>query len=140
MIAKKLYGFDSHCEREYNYSHARMQFEQERRSRVHEHPARLTATQPYRTMARNNFNEVIKKAPRARIVLNERGRSERGRRINESHPRALLTDHEIDLIRELHADGLDRQGRVIRKGLSYRQIAEKFEEIVARMQIRHIVR
>jgi len=112
-----------------------MQFEQERRSRVHEHPARLTATQPYRTMARNNFNEVIKKAPRARIVLNERGR-----RINQSPPRALLTDHEIDLIRELHADGLDRQGRVIRKGLSYRQIAEKFEEMVARMQIRHIVR
>ncbi|HMG61238.1 MAG TPA: hypothetical protein VK583_16025 [Burkholderiales bacterium] len=111
-----------------------MQFEQERRSRVHEHAARLTATQPDRTMARNNFNEV-KKAPRGRIVLNERGR-----RINESHPRALLTDHEIDLIRELHEDGLDRQGRVIRKGLSYRQIAEKFEETVARMHIRHMVR
>jgi len=83
-------------------------------------------------MARNNFNEVIKKAPRGRIVLNEHGR-----RINESHPRALLTDNEINLIRKLHEDGLDRQGRVIRKGLSYRQIAEKFEEMVARMQIRH---
>ena len=96
---------------------------------------RLTATQPHRTMARNNFNEVTKKAPRGRIVLDEHGR-----RINESHPRALLTDHEINLIRKLHEDGLDRQGRVIRKGLSYRQIAEKFEEMVARMQIRHIVR
>jgi hypothetical protein len=96
---------------------------------------RLTATQAHRTMARNNFNEVTKKAPRGRIVLNEHGR-----RINESHPRALLTDHEINLIRKLHEDGLDRQGHVIRKGLSYRQIAEKFEEMVARMQIRHIVR
>ena len=71
---------------------------------------RLTATQPDRAMARNNFNEVIKNAPRGRIVLNEHGR-----RIDESHPRALLTDHEINLIRKLHEDGLDRQGRVIRK-------------------------
>ena len=102
---------------------------------MHEHTAPLTATQPDRAMARNNFNEVIKKAPRGRIVLNEHGR-----RINESHPRALLTDHEINLIRKLHEDGLDRQGRVVRKGLSYRQIAERFEVMVARMQIRHIAR
>ncbi len=64
-------------------------------------------------MARNDSNET-KKAPRARAVVNEHGR-----RIGKSHSRARLTDREIDLIRELHE-----------KGLSYGQIAEKFEEIV----------
>lgn len=42
--------------------------------------------------------------------------NERGRRIGESHPRARLTDHEIDLIRELAEEGM-----------SYREIAQKFE-------------
>lgn len=41
--------------------------------------------------------------------------NERGRRIGESHPRARLTDHEIDLIRELAEEGM-----------SYREIADKF--------------
>ena len=48
------------------------------------------------------------------------GKGER-RRIGESHPRAKLTDHEIDLIRELAEDGL-----------SVAQIAEKFERMAAR--------
>ena len=42
--------------------------------------------------------------------------NERGRRIGESHPRAKLTDHEVDLIRELAEEGL-----------TYEDIARKFE-------------
>lgn len=57
------------------------------------------------------------------VVVNERGR-----RIGESHPRARLTDHEIDLIRELAEDETDPiTGKLIRKGLSYREIAAKFD-------------
>jgi len=41
---------------------------------------------------------------------------ERGRRIGETHPRAKLTDHEIDLIRELAEDGM-----------TYQEIAAKFD-------------
>ena len=42
--------------------------------------------------------------------------NEFGRKIGKSHPRAELTDHEIDLIRELHE-----------QGMSYEQIEKKFE-------------
>lgn len=42
--------------------------------------------------------------------------NEHGRRIGESHPRARLTDHEVALIAELAEDGM-----------SYKQIAERFE-------------
>lgn len=42
--------------------------------------------------------------------------NERGIRIGEDHPRAKLTDHEVELIRQMHESGL-----------SYRKIAEKFE-------------
>lgn len=49
--------------------------------------------------------------PKKYVLVNERGR-----RIGESHPRAKLTDHEIDLIRDLAEEGM-----------SYRQIAAKFE-------------
>ena len=42
--------------------------------------------------------------------------NEHGRRIGESHPRAKLTDHEVDLIREL-----------AEQGLTHEQIARKFE-------------
>jgi hypothetical protein len=43
-------------------------------------------------------------------------------------PRAKLTDTEVDLIRELAEDETDpATGKVIRKGLSYTQIAERFE-------------
>ena len=45
------------------------------------------------------------------------GVDERGNRVGEDHPRAKLTDHEVDLIRELHEGG----------GLSMREIAEKFD-------------
>jgi len=42
--------------------------------------------------------------------------NESGRRIGESHPRAKLSDHEIDLIRQLAEEGL-----------TVAQIARKFE-------------
>lgn len=45
----------------------------------------------------------------------------KGFRVGEDHQRAKLTDHEVDLIRSLH-----------REGLTYKTIAEKFE-ISARM-------
>lgn len=44
------------------------------------------------------------------------GFSETGHRLGETHPRAKLSDHEVELIREL-AEG----------GMSQRLIAEKFE-------------
>lgn len=43
--------------------------------------------------------------------------NERGLRIGEDHPRAELTDAEVETIRELHEEGV-----------SYRQLAEKFEQ------------
>lgn len=54
--------------------------------------------------------------------------NERGRRIGETHPRAKLTDHEIDLIRELAEPELDAKGKVIQRGLTYAEIAAKFDE------------
>lgn len=61
------------------------------------------------------------------VVVNEHGR-----RIGESHPRARLTDHEIDLIRDLAEDEVDEAtGKVIRKKLSYSEIAKKFEDILS---------
>lgn len=42
--------------------------------------------------------------------------NEQGRRIGESHPRAKLTDHEVDLVHEL-----------VEEGMSLRQIAQKLE-------------
>lgn len=66
--------------------------------------------------------------------------NERGRRIGESHPRAVLTDHEVN---ELLMPMLDQRAAVIAAcdgmpkpmidaaltvlGLSYRLLAEKFE-------------
>jgi DNA invertase Pin-like site-specific DNA recombinase len=52
---------------------------------------------------------IIKK----RVIV---GLNENGRRIGESHPASKLTDHEIDLIRELYDDGM-----------SISEIARKFE-------------
>lgn len=57
--------------------------------------------------------------------------NEHGRRIGESHPRAKLTDHEIDLIRELAEEGM-----------SYAEIAAKFDmkpNRASRSRISHIV-
>lgn len=45
------------------------------------------------------------------------GVDDRGYRVGQDNPNAKLTDHEVDLIRELHEGG----------GLSMREIAEKFE-------------
>lgn len=57
--------------------------------------------------------------------------NDQGRRIGESHPRGKFTDKEIDMIREL-AD----------EGLTYRQIAAKFDEpgrAIARETVKSIV-
>ena len=43
--------------------------------------------------------------------------NERGHRVGESHPKAALTDAEVDMIRRLHSQ----------EGMSYPKIAEKFE-------------
>jgi antitoxin component HigA of HigAB toxin-antitoxin module len=45
------------------------------------------------------------------------GISEFGSRVGETHHRAKLTDHDVDLIRELRED----------HGLTYQCLAEKFE-------------
>jgi hypothetical protein len=67
--------------------------------------------------------------------------NEHGRRIGESHPRAVLTDHEVELLLGLlgerdalvirmHAEGA-RQAEIDKAltvaGLSYRCLALKFE-------------
>lgn len=50
------------------------------------------------------------------------GVNEKGLRVGQDHQRAKLTDHDVELIRRLHEDGL-----------SYREIATKFD--VSRMQV-----
>ena len=45
------------------------------------------------------------------------GVNEQGKRVGESHPGAKLTDHDIDLIRQLHEDS----------DLGYAQIAKEFD-------------
>lgn len=42
--------------------------------------------------------------------------NEDGYRVGDSHPKAKLTEHEVELIRKLHSDGL-----------TYATLAEKFE-------------
>lgn len=67
--------------------------------------------------------------------------NEHGRRIGESHPRAVLSDHEIELlldmlgereqiVRDMEAGGFLRvmiDMELTRRGLSYRLLAVKFE-------------
>lgn len=67
--------------------------------------------------------------------------NEQGRRIGESHPRAVLTDHEVGLliallderdalIGRMAFDGARRaeiDAALIRAGMSFRLLAEKFE-------------
>ena len=48
------------------------------------------------------------------------GVDENGNRVGEDHPRAKLTDHEVELIRELYETRAEWGG-------SARKIAEKFE-------------
>lgn len=55
-----------------------------------------------------------------------------GRRIGEGHPRARLTDHEIDLMREMH----EQHPVGDPKHLGYKKLARMFE--VDRSQVRHI--
>jgi hypothetical protein len=50
--------------------------------------------------------------------------NETGRRIGESHPRAKLSDHEIDLIRELYED-MRESGKKNREAMH--EIAGKFD-------------
>jgi len=50
-----------------------------------------------------------------------------GKRVGEDHGRARLTNHEVDLIRQLH-DG----------GMGYQRIADKFG--VSKSQVRYIVK
>lgn len=48
----------------------------------------------------------------------------RGRRAGESHPRARLTDHEIELMRTMHEElgmGYRRLARIFECGRSYVQ-------------------
>lgn len=52
--------------------------------------------------------------------------NENGRRIGEDHPRAKMTDAEVDLLLELRDDGW-----------SYGSLARKFE--VSKSQVRNIV-
>lgn len=55
------------------------------------------------------------------------GVSEKGARCGEAHPRARLSDEDIDLIRELHE-----------AGVGYRTIAAKFE--TSKSTVRDIVK
>lgn len=58
--------------------------------------------------------------------------NEKGKRIGEDHHRAKLTDADIDLVFYLHE-----------AGLSYRQIAEKFDDIaggISRSTIRDVLK
>lgn len=52
--------------------------------------------------------------------------NENGQRVGETHPRARLTDADVDLIRELRED----------HGLTYQQLADKFD--VSKSLIRYI--
>jgi DNA invertase Pin-like site-specific DNA recombinase len=61
-----------------------------------------------------------KKLKRALVALNEAGR-----RIGESHPRAKLLDHEVDLVHEL-----------LEAGMSYTEVAAKFD--VSKSCVAHI--
>lgn len=66
------------------------------------------------------------------------GVNEKGLRVGETHHRAKLTDHDIDLIRELHDPTYDDAGNVIAPGLSYNVLAEKF--CCSKSTIRDIVK
>lgn len=65
--------------------------------------------------------------------------NEKGRRIGETHPRAKLSDHEVDLIRDL-AEGVrdPETDKVLQRGMTYEEIAQKFE--VSWQTVRSIVK
>ena len=56
--------------------------------------------------------QKIADGPKRLVAVNSRGY-----RIGETHPRAVLTDHEVDLVLELHFE----------EGWSYAALALKFE-------------
>lgn len=55
---------------------------------------------------------------RKTIAVNDRGQP-----VGEDHPGTRLTDHEVELIRELHA-----------QGMSYNRLAEKFDAAKSTIQ------
>lgn len=61
-----------------------------------------------------------------------------GRRAGESHPGARLSDHDVDLIRELHEPSVDHTTGQARPGLGYRVLSRKFE--TSKSTIRDIVK
>lgn len=78
----------------------------------------------------NMLDELPELLPEKREPTKLVGVDERGNRVGEDHPRAKLTDHEVDLIRELWETRAEWGGSV-------RKIAEKFE--VGKSQIHEIV-
>lgn len=56
------------------------------------------------------------------------GVNERGQRVGESHPSAKLTDHEVDLLLELHEG----------EGWGYRRLARKFD--ISTVAVRKIIK
>lgn len=60
------------------------------------------------------------------LMRKQIGINERGLRVGEDHQNAKLTDAEVDMIRELHSEGL-----------SYKTLAMKFD--VSKSLIRYIV-
>ena len=69
---------------------------------------------------------MVRSRKRKLVALNDRGRP-----IGESHPLAKLTDADVDLIHWLHE-----------QGLSYRQIAMKFDDgvSVSKSHVRYIIK
>lgn len=56
----------------------------------------------------------------------------------EWHHSAKLSDHDIDLIRQLHEPSIDQRTRAVVPGLGYRTLARKFD--CAKSTIRDIVK
>ena len=65
------------------------------------------------------------------------GISENGARVGETHHRAILSDHDVDLIRELAEETVLPDGTTL-PGLSYLQIAQKFG--IGKSTVRDIIK
>lgn len=77
---------------------------------------------------------VNKSAKNRMVAVNERGQ-----RIGESHPRAVLTDHEVELLLELRAEGFS-YGWLARKFEVHKQTVAKICTGTRRSQIAAIFR
>lgn len=53
--------------------------------------------------------------------------NDKGRRIGESHPRAKMTDHEVELLRDFIDERVKEGAKPMQ---AYREAAEKFETCV----------